>query len=83
MMLLGDTIAVAKTVVAGQRDVISKCTDLCLRLHRRGSGQCNCDTASTLTMLKADIQHHLEAVTVLARTGSKVTQLVRVSEFCV
>lgn len=78
-MLLGDMIAVARTAVAGQKDVVSRSIDLCSRLHRLGSGQCTCDTASTLKMLKADLQHHLEAVIVLAQTSSKITQLVRVT----
>ncbi|KIN02911.1 hypothetical protein OIDMADRAFT_52734 [Oidiodendron maius Zn] len=47
-----------------------------VRLHKRASGQCNCDMESTLRMLRADLHHYLGAVTVLARTASRVAQLL-------
>jgi hypothetical protein len=80
-MSLGDTIAT--TIIAGQRDVLSKCTDLYMRPHKIGTEPCNCDTANTLGVLKADLQHYHEAVTALARAGSKTTQLVRPPESCI
>lgn len=75
--MLIDNIAMASSVITGQRDILSRCTDLYESLHRRGSIPCRCDAGDALAMLKADLQQHHAVVTTLARTGSKVTQLVR------
>jgi len=70
----------ARTIISGQRDVLSKCAGLYVTLHKRSSESCGCDTASTLEMLKADLQHHQESVAALARTASNITQLVRLPD---
>ncbi|KAM6513264.1 hypothetical protein FALCPG4_015710 [Fusarium falciforme] len=76
MVSLGDTLAMARTVIAGQRDTVSKCSGLHAELHKTGLRRCDCDTAGTLVMLKADLYHYHEAVVGLARTTLKTTELV-------
>jgi hypothetical protein len=81
-MSLGDTVSVATSIITRQKGVLSHCTNLYLRLHKRGSGPCDCDIANTLEILKVDLQHYHDAFTNLVRTSSKATQLVRPSGSC-
>lgn len=76
IMSLGDTITTTRAVITGQRDIISKCSDIQVELHKRGPRRCDCDMANTLRTLKADLKHHNEAMVTLARITSKITPLL-------
>ncbi|KAK4210548.1 hypothetical protein QBC37DRAFT_428626 [Rhypophila decipiens] len=76
IMSLNETIALASTVIQGQRHAFSEYSNLHAKLDKRKQGSHNCDTVSTLEMLKAELQHHHEAMTILARTTSRTTQLL-------
>lgn len=73
---LSDTLSLAKTMITGQRELLSKCHDLHTVLRKGVSGRCDCGTANTLGMVKADLQHHYNEVVNLAKTSSTTTQLV-------
>ncbi|KAK0735968.1 hypothetical protein B0T21DRAFT_439842 [Apiosordaria backusii] len=76
IMSLNETITLASTVLKGQRRAFSEYSSLHARLDKRKPGCHNCDTVSTLEMLEAELQHHHEAMTILARTTSRTTQLL-------
>ncbi|KAK4221299.1 hypothetical protein QBC38DRAFT_492315 [Podospora fimiseda] len=76
MMILVDNISTASSVIIGQRDILFRCTDLYASLHKTRSSACRCDARDALAILKTDLQQYHAVVTTLARTGSKVTQLL-------
>ncbi|KAJ3486616.1 hypothetical protein NLG97_g6577 [Lecanicillium saksenae] len=73
---LSDMLSMAKAVITGQMNVLSKCTHLQTVLHKELSKKCDCDTENTLRMLKADLQHHYNEVVNLTKTSSMTTQLL-------
>ncbi|KAK0712749.1 hypothetical protein B0T26DRAFT_715152 [Lasiosphaeria miniovina] len=73
---LNETITLALTVIKGQRRAFSEYSNLHARSNKRKSGCHNCDIVSTLEMLKAKLQHHHEAMTILERATSRTTILL-------
>ncbi|KAK3356291.1 hypothetical protein B0T25DRAFT_536434 [Lasiosphaeria hispida] len=76
IMSLNETITLASTVLKGQRRAFSEYSNLHARLDKTKPECHSCDTVSTLETLKAEFQHHHEAMTILARTTSRTTQLL-------
>ncbi|XWX01596.1 hypothetical protein V2A60_009624 [Cordyceps javanica] len=76
LALLGDKLVMAKTVITGQRGVLSKCSDLHGTLLQSLSGRCDCSMAATLGMLEADLQYHYNEVVNLEKTSSMMTQIL-------
>lgn len=63
----------ASTVLKGQEDIASKYCGLHESLAPEHS---NCDVATTINLLKVDIQHYDQEVTGLSRAAAAAEQLV-------